>query len=88
MNRPQSITIGNQIVQLKQDVEYISFNAHADYANTSDYIERLQPPNIVLVHGEQNEMNKLKNALNARYKEKVKVITPKNCQQVKLKLLS
>jgi len=73
------LTVGNQVVQLKQDVEYISFNAHADYKNTSEYIEQLQPPNIVLVHGEQNEMSKLKAALNGRYKEKVKVITPKNC---------
>jgi len=69
-------------------VEYISFSAHADFQNTSAYIEQLQPPNIVLVHGDSNEMRKLQNELNLKYKEKVKVLTPKNCQSVKLMLLS
>ena len=69
-------------------VEYISFSAHADYLHTQDYIEILQPPNIVLVHGDQNEMGKLKNALVGIYKDSISILTPRNCQQVRFKLVS
>jgi cleavage and polyadenylation specificity factor subunit 3 len=60
-------------------VEYISFSAHADFLHTQDYIKILQPPNIVLVHGDSNEMNKLKNALVGEYKDRISILTPKNC---------
>lgn len=33
-------------------------------------------------------MKKLQNDLQARYKEKIKVLTPKNCQPVRLKLVT
>lgn len=88
MNRPKVLTVNDQAVELKLSVEYISFSAHADYQHTSEYIKQLQPPNIVLVHGDANEMKKLQNDLQARYKEKIKVLTPKNCQQVRLKLIA
>jgi cleavage and polyadenylation specificity factor subunit 3 len=42
----------------------------------------------VLVHGDANEMKKLQNDLQSRYKEKIKVLTPKNCQPVRLKLVT
>jgi cleavage and polyadenylation specificity factor subunit 3 len=73
---------------MKLSVEYISFSAHADYSHTAEYIKMLQPPNIVLVHGDANEMKKLQNDLQSRYKEKIKVLTPKNCQPVRLKLVT
>ena len=52
-------------------VEYISFSAHADFTSTQDYISILQPPNIVLVHGDSNEMGKLKGALNQKFKDRI-----------------
>ena len=73
---------------MKLSVEYISFSAHADYSHTAEYIKMLQPPNIVLVHGDANEMKKLQNDLQARYRDKIKVLTPKNCQPVRLKLVT
>ena len=33
-------------------VEVISFSAHSDYRQSSDLITSINPPNIVLVHGE------------------------------------
>jgi len=69
-------------------VEYISFSAHADFLHTSEYIKQLQPPNIVLVHGDGNEMKKLQNKLLSLYQDKIKVLTPKNCQPVRLKLVT
>jgi predicted metal-dependent RNase len=44
-------------------VSYISFSAHTDYKQTSGFIRALKPPHVILVHGEANEMNRLKAAL-------------------------
>ncbi len=63
------VIVGKETVHRLMSVEYISFSAHADFTHTQDYIQTLQPPNIVLVHGDSNEMGKLKNALNLKYKD-------------------
>lgn len=47
-------------VPLKCQVEAISFSAHADYDQTSGFLDILQPPHVVLVHGEAGEMLRLK----------------------------
>merc|ERR1712150_274809 len=49
------------------DVSYISFSAHTDYRQTSGFIRALRPPHVVLVHGEANEMGRLKAALVREY---------------------
>lgn len=41
-------------------VEVLSFSAHADYGQTSGFLDALQPPHVVLVHGERGEMMKLR----------------------------
>lgn len=41
-------------------VESLSFSAHADYEQTSGFLDELQPPHVVLVHGERGEMMKLR----------------------------
>jgi hypothetical protein len=45
-------------------VEYVSFSAHVDYLQNSAFIHSVVPDTIVLVHGEKNEMNRLKVALD------------------------
>lgn len=52
-------------------VDYVSFAAHADFAQTARFVEALQPPHIILVHGEKNEMRRLYNELARRYDTKV-----------------
>ena len=42
----------------------------------------------MLVHGDQNEMSKLKNELMKEYKDRISILTPRNCQQVRFKLVS
>ena len=43
------------------------------------------PPNIILVHGEANEMGKLKQKLITRFADRnTKIISPKNCQSVEM----
>lgn len=44
-------------------MEAISFSAHADFDQTSGFLDALQPPHVVLVHGEATEMKRLKEAL-------------------------
>lgn len=47
-------------------VDAISFSAHADFPQTSEFLDALQPPHVVLVHGEATEMGRLKKALEQR----------------------
>lgn len=50
-------------VPLRLSVHNISFSAHADYDQTSGFLDALRPPHVVLVHGEYGEMRKLAKAL-------------------------
>ncbi len=53
---------------LRCQVDAISFSAHADFPQTSEFLDALDPPHVVLVHGEANEMQRLKKALEQRSK--------------------
>jgi cleavage and polyadenylation specificity factor subunit 3 len=50
-------------VPLRCQVDAISFSAHADFPQTSEFLDILKPPHVVLVHGEATEMGRLKKAL-------------------------
>ncbi|XP_023209638.1 cleavage and polyadenylation specificity factor subunit 3 [Centruroides vittatus] len=89
LTEPEEITTMNgQKLLLKMSVDYISFSAHTDYQQTSEFIRMLKPPHIVLVHGEQNEMNRLKAAIIREYEDdnetQVEVHNPRNTQSVEL----
>lgn len=51
---------------MKMSVEAISFSAHADFSQTSEFLDILKPPHVVLVHGEKGEMAKLGKELESR----------------------
>ena len=53
---------------LRCSVDAISFSAHADFPQTSDFLDIVNPPHVVLVHGEAGEMMRLKKALEQRAK--------------------
>ncbi|KAJ3253175.1 Cleavage and polyadenylation specificity factor subunit 3 [Boothiomyces macroporosus] len=66
---------------LNLSVDYISFSAHVDYKENSEFIQD------ILVHGESNEMGRLRSALQSRYAEKeipLQIYTPRNCETVEL----
>eukprot|EP00894_Picocystis_sp_ML_P003991 jgi/Pico_ML_1/54508/g4845.t2 len=88
LSEPKEVTLmSGQSVPLKMAVHYISFSAHADYTQTSEFLDIIQCPNIVLVHGEANEMGRLKAALQHKFEsagKKVQVLNPKNCQTVQM----
>ncbi|KAI5149999.1 cleavage and polyadenylation specificity factor subunit 3 [Enteropsectra breve] len=50
-------------LKLNMSVEYISFSAHVDFIQNSQFIEECQPQNVFFVHGEVNEMMRLKNTI-------------------------
>lgn len=81
------VTLNGTKIPRKCQIEYISFSAHTDYYQTSEFIRALRPPHIVLVHGESNEMSRLKAAINREYEDDLHapiLHNPKNTQTVKL----
>ncbi|KAI3509327.1 hypothetical protein L1887_24530 [Cichorium endivia] len=90
INEPKEVTLMNGLTApLNMQVHYISFSAHADCAQTSTFLEELMPPNIILVHGEANEMGRLKQKLVSFFAERnIKIFTPKNCQSVEMQFNS
>ena len=68
INEPKEVTLMNGLTSpLNMQVHYISFSAHADFAQTSTFLKELMPPNIILVHGEANEMRRLKQKLITQF---------------------
>ncbi|KAI8869216.1 Metallo-hydrolase/oxidoreductase [Ramicandelaber brevisporus] len=73
-------------------VQVISFAAHVDYAQNSAFIHEVDAPNLVLVHGEQHVMNRLKTALidyelartDRDEKNHMRIFTPSNTDTVRL----
>jgi len=90
LGEPSEVKLSdNRVVPLKMTVKNVTFSAHSDYAHTSEFIEKLQPRNIILVHGDGKEMERLRNELernkmeNEKYKNfKPKIFNPKNCQKI------
>ena len=89
MSEPEEVVaINGQRMKRNMSVDYISFSAHADYEQISEFINILRPPHIILNHGEQNEMSRLKAAIIRDFEDKgisnIQVYNPKNCQSVEL----
>ncbi|CAM9715272.1 cleavage and polyadenylation specificity factor subunit 3 [Lampetra fluviatilis] len=89
MSEPEEImTMSGLKLPLKMSVDYISFSAHTDYQQTSEFIRALKPPHVVLVHGEQNEMGRLKAAIIREYEDNkevsMEVHNPRNTEAVAL----
>lgn len=97
---PDIVAQSGVILPLHASVHYVSFSAHSDFVQTSGFLDLLRPPYVVLVHGDQNEMKRLRDALTERYAapapapapsasaqppaQPVQVLTPKNAQAVQL----
>ncbi|RPD78189.1 Metallo-hydrolase/oxidoreductase [Lentinus tigrinus ALCF2SS1-7] len=85
---PEEITgVKGNTIPRKLSVDYISFSAHVDYSQNSEFMELVKPQHIVLVHGEATGMGRLKAAMQDRYKsrdEEVKIHTPRNLETLEL----
>ncbi|KAJ1961975.1 endoribonuclease ysh1 [Dispira parvispora] len=66
----------------------ITFSAHVDFTQNSEFIHQVQAPHVVLVHGETNAMSRLRAALQDQFTTRevpTKVYTPRNCETVELR---
>ena len=88
--QPHKIDLGNnKEKELLMSVKNVTFSAHCDFKHTDEFIQEIEPKNIVLVHGEKKEMDRLRNQLermkleNDKYKKFLpKVYNPENCQKI------
>ena len=92
LSDPDEITcLNGRIKKCLCSIEYVSFSAHVDYMQNSQFIHAVVPDNIVLVHGEKNEMKRLKVALDREIEQSwpdsthvPPVVMPDNGEPVKL----
>ena len=56
-------------------VDYVSFSAHVDFIQNRGFINRVAPKHIILVHGQKDEMGRLKSALLLQYRQYPEVRT-------------
>ncbi|KAH6897627.1 mRNA 3'-end-processing protein YSH1 [Coprinopsis sp. MPI-PUGE-AT-0042] len=88
MTEPEDFTgLKGNTIPRKISVDYISFSAHVDYAQNSEFIQAVRAQHVVLVHGEQNTMGRLRAAMASKFKEKdeeVKIHTPRNLETLEL----
>jgi len=88
MTEPEEIiSLKGHSIPRKISVDYISFSAHVDYSQNSEFIEQVKAQHVVLVHGEQTAMGRLRAAMTARFKDRdedVKIHTPRNLETLEL----
>ncbi|KAH9942274.1 mRNA 3'-end-processing protein YSH1 [Epithele typhae] len=88
LNEPEEVqTMKGGTLPRKLSVDYISFSAHVDYSQNSEFMELVKPQHIVLVHGEATGMGRLKAAMQDRYRsrdEEVKIHMPRNLETLEL----
>ncbi|KAJ7037811.1 beta-lactamase-like protein [Mycena alexandri] len=88
MSEPDEFeSIRGGMLPRKISVASISFSAHVDFKQNSEFIELVKAQHVVLVHGEQTNMSRLKAAMTARYRERkedVKIHAPRNLETLNL----
>ena len=88
LGEPKRIDLGNnKELDLLMSVKTVTFSAHSDFTHTKEFIERLEPKNIILVHGEAKEMERLRTQFEIlkidEFKKFLpKVYNPQNCQKI------
>lgn len=84
---PEITSVSNNEVKIQRrlSVDEISFAAHVDFRQNSEFIDLVGAPHVILVHGETNAMGRLKSALLSKYAaqrgthEEVRIYNPRNC---------
>ncbi|KAH7321085.1 endoribonuclease YSH1 [Stachybotrys elegans] len=75
------------LIPRRCSVAEYSFAAHVDGVENREFIEEVAAPVVILVHGEQHNMMRLKSkllSLNANKTNKVKVYSPRNCEELRI----
>lgn len=93
LNCPERITrLDGKEVPLACSVQYVTFAAHTDCKQTTTFVEDVKPTHTILVHGEWNNMTRLRDHLDGHFnknasgsdRKPMRLYTPRNCQVVKL----
>eukprot|EP00033_Pygsuia_biforma_P001316 GCRY01001491.1.p1 GENE.GCRY01001491.1~~GCRY01001491.1.p1 ORF type:complete len:791 (-),score=254.73 GCRY01001491.1:213-2585(-) len=90
MSEPTDITTLSGVqIPLRLEVNTISFSAHSDFTMTSNFISQIKPQYVVLVHGSSEEMGRLRDALERKFKEQAfpQVLTPRCCETLKMQFI-
>uniref|UniRef100_A0A7E4VIQ0 Cleavage and polyadenylation specificity factor subunit 3 n=1 Tax=Panagrellus redivivus TaxID=6233 RepID=A0A7E4VIQ0_PANRE len=94
LSEPEEIqTLTGRRIPLRMQISYISFSAHTDFVQTSDFVTKLRPRHIILVHGEQGEMARLKAGLHRHLEHNpdftdLEIHMPKNTERLNLRFAS
>jgi len=75
------------LIPRRCSVAEYSFAAHVDGVENREFIEEVAAPVVILVHGEQHNMMRLKSkllSLNASKTTKTKVFSPRNCEELRI----
>ena len=82
------ISTSGKRLPLKLTIEHISFSAHTDFDGSSNFVKILKPSRIILVHGQPNETNRLKIALEREFENNDEynliIHSPINTQSIEL----
>ncbi|XP_033288511.1 integrator complex subunit 11 isoform X2 [Orcinus orca] len=73
---------GRQVLEVKMQVEYMSFSAHADAKGIMQLVGQAEPENVLLVHGEAKKMEFLKQKIEQEFR--VSCYMPANGETVTL----
>jgi len=85
MNAPQILNLNGTDKNFSMTVGYVPFSAHSDYNQTSDFIKKLNVRNVILVHGDSREAERLRKKLIKDFKSidiDLTCLMPKNGQRV------
>lgn len=91
MNQPSEVvTLEGSRQPMNCLVDYVSFSAHVDFVQNRSFITQVDPKHIILVHGQKDEMGRLKSALLLQYRKlpenkRPTITMPPNLQTVSLK---
>ena len=62
-NPREVLAADGRVLKVRSSISAFSFSAHADYSQTSGFLEALAPAHVVLCHGNVTEMERLQKAL-------------------------
>lgn len=81
------VSMNGTLLNVECEVKTITFAAHSDFIGTKSFVEQLKPKNIIFVHGEEEQMRRLKNKLlhDAQAAgQECEFFNPDNCKTVTL----
>eukprot|EP01028_Stygiella_incarcerata_P000911 TRINITY_DN1143_c2_g1_i1.p1 TRINITY_DN1143_c2_g1~~TRINITY_DN1143_c2_g1_i1.p1 ORF type:complete len:822 (-),score=241.90 TRINITY_DN1143_c2_g1_i1:1705-4062(-) len=91
LSEPRRVNLlSGREVSRKIRVDELSFSAHSDFEQTSQFIFAARPRHIVLVHGDRTRMTRLKDGLEELFKEREddgyhpSIFTPANCESIEI----